>query len=232
MSKYQGILVAMDEELEGILELIKDKEEQYIGDTLFHIGKIGDTKVVIAKTGVGKVHAARTTMIMHYEYKLKSLINIGVAGAINPTLTIGDVVIGKACVQHDFDITAFNHKKGYIPSVGDQIPCSVDMLDWCKPKIVEEKNEKIKAGIVASGDIFCTKLTDKYEIYRVFDADAVDMEGASIAQVCYLNKLPFISIKVISDSPSGNNEIEYENNLEYACKKCGNIIAKLLEGEK
>lgn len=228
--EYIGILVAMDEELSGILKLVKNMQEREIKDIVFYLGTICGNRVVIAKTGVGKVNSSRTAMVMNYEFKLQSVLNIGVAGAINPTLFVGNIIIGKTNVQYDFDITAFGHKKGYIPGVGDIIPSTEKLVAICEEKLVDTfKN--IKVGVVSTGDRFCTSLKDRFEIYRVFDADAVDMEGASVAQICYLNKIPFVSVKVISDCPSGNNEIEYENNLEFACNLCAEVTAKILEGE-
>ena len=100
---------------------MEEKEEKEIYGITFIIGKIEDTKVVVVKSGVGKVNAARTTQILIDKLKVKSVINVGSAGALNPLLDIGDIVIAEKLVQHDFDITAFDHAKGYITGVGDYI---------------------------------------------------------------------------------------------------------------
>ena len=91
-------------------------------------------------------------------------------------------------------------------------------------KNMEERMYHIKMGIVASGDIFCTQIEMKNKINAKFNADVVDMECASVAQVCYLDDIPFISIRCISDIPNGGNETTFDENLKLASKRCANII--------
>ena len=106
-----GIIVAMQEELEEILNIMKNVEEKEILGLNFKIGQIEKNKVVVVKCGVGKVNAARVAQILIDKLDVKYMINVGAAGALNPFLNIGDIVIGKKLVQHDFDITAFDHEK-------------------------------------------------------------------------------------------------------------------------
>ena len=94
---------------------------------------------------------------------------------------------------------------------------------------MKEKDYKIKKGIIATGDIFCTDIEMKNKIFSKFDADCVEMEGAAIAQVCYLDKIPFIVIRSISDSPNGNNEIDFDKFVELASKRCANILREFLK---
>ena len=120
MSKV-GIIVAMEEELEQILNITNDIKEKEISGLNFKLGKIEKKNVVLVKSGVGKVNAARVTQILIDKFNVEYVINVGSAGALNPLLNIGDIVIGEKLVQHDFDITAFDHDKGYITGVGDYI---------------------------------------------------------------------------------------------------------------
>lgn len=228
--KKIGIVAAMQEEFEEIENKMKDIEAMRIRDLTFLMGKIGDYECVLVQSGVGKVHAARTTQIMIDNFELESIINVGVAGSVNDTLNIGDVVIGKYVVQHDFDITAFGHSKGYIPGVGNNIICDGQMIsrfNEIMENIVERKY-KIKLGVVATGDIFCTDITMKDKIRANFDADVVDMECAAIAQVAYLNNIPFAVIRSVSDTPNGENEADFEQNLDLASKRCANIVEEFL----
>lgn len=228
--KKIGIVAAMQEEFEEIENKMKDIEAMRIRDLTFLMGKIGDYECVLVQSGVGKVHAARTTQIMIDNFELESIINVGVAGSVNDTLNIGDVVIGKYVVQHDFDITAFGHSKGYIPGVGNNIICDGQMIsrfNEIMENIVERKY-KIKLGVVATGDIFCTDITMKDKIRANFDADVVDMECAAIAQVAYLNNIPFAVIRSVSDTPNGENEADFEQNLDLASKRCANILEEFL----
>lgn len=223
-----GIIVAMQEELEEILNIMTEKNKKSIYNVEYIEGKISDKNIVIVKSGVGKVNAARVTQMLIDIMKVDTIINVGSAGAINPKLNIGDIVIADKLVQHDFDITAFNHKKGYITGVGDYIYCTEKLINEFSKIINDIKSEEynIKIGTIASGDIFCTDSNMKQTIYSEFDADCVEMEGAAVAQVCYLDNIPFIVIRSISDSPNGNNAIDFKEFVSLASKKCAYILRK------
>lgn len=229
--KKIGIVVAMQEEFDEIENKMRDIEIKRIKDLRFLTGKIGKKECVLVQSGVGKVHAARTTQVMIDNFELEFIINVGVAGSINDNLNIGDVVIGKHVVQHDFDITAFGHSKGYVSGIGDNIKCNQEIMikfDEMMKKITD-RDYKIKLGVVATGDIFCTDIDMKNKIRSNFDADVVDMECAAIAQVAYLNDIPFAVIRSISDTPNGENKSDYEQNLELASKRCANILEDFLD---
>ena len=228
--KTVGIVVAMDEEREEIVNLMKDVELEQVYNLRFLKGTIEGKKCIVIKCGVGKVNAARATQVMLDHFKIDYIINLGVAGALSSMLDVGDVVIAKKVVQHDFDITAFGHSKGYITGVGAFIESNHNLLEEFSSVLEEmpERNYKIKMGIVATGDIFCTESWMKDKIRAKFNADVVDMECAAIAQVCYLNEKPFIAIRSISDSPNGNNVSVYDNNLKFASKRCANVLKEFL----
>lgn len=229
--KKIGIVAAMQEEFEEIERKMTNAEIKRIKDLRFLVGKIGEKECILVQCGVGKVHAARTTQVMIDNFELESIINVGVAGSINDTLNIGDVVIGKYVVQHDFDITAFGHSKGYISGIGNNIKCDEEMILKFNEmmKNITERNYQIKLGVVATGDIFCTDIAMKDKIHANFDADVVDMECAAIAQVAYLNNVPFVVIRSVSDTPNGENEADFEQNLELASKRCANILEEFLK---
>ncbi len=220
----------MDEEREEIINIMKDVEVKQVYNLRFLVGKIQGKNCIIAKSGVGKVNAARTTQIMIDNFELSYVINIGVAGAINGLLNIGDVIIAKHVVQHDFDITAFDHSKGYITGVGDRVKCDEQLVSEFEQVIESqpEKNYRIKMGIVATGDIFCTEIWMKDKIRVKFDADVVDMECGAVAQVCYLDRIPFIAIRCVSDTPNGDNASTFDENLKMASRRCANILKECL----
>ena len=223
--KEIGIITAMDEENEAILNIMQDVEVIQIYNLRFIKGTIKEKKCVLVKSGVGKVNAARTTQIMIDNFDLQYIINLGSAGSINTMLNIGDVVIGKNVVQHDFDITAFGHSKGYITGVGDSVICDRNLVDKFKEKIRNtEEDYSIKIGIIATGDIFCTNVEMKDKIHATFDADVIDMECAAIAQTCYLDNIPFIVVRSVSDTPNGNNASTFDENLKLASERCANIL--------
>lgn len=231
--KEYGIIAAMQEEMQEIKNIMQEIKEQKIYDLTFIKGKIIDKDIVLVEAGVGKVNAARVTQILIDKFDVQAIINVGSAGSANDELDIGDIVIGQKIVQHDFDITAFGHPKGYISNVGQYVESDAQLIKKMEQTINKlDSNEfKIKIGTIASGDIFCTELQMKNKIRTKFNADAIEMEGASIAQVCKLDNIPFIIIRSISDKPNGNNEITFDKFLEKASKRCAIIIREFFKNK-
>ena len=229
--KNYGIIVAMQEEMQEIQKIMKNIQKIEIYGLNFIKGEINDKLVVLVEAGVGKVNATRTAQLLIDKFDIDVVINIGSAGSANDKLNIGDIVIGKKLVQHDFDITAFGHPKGYISNVGLYLESDTQLMKKMEKTIknLENIDFKILVGTIASGDIFCTDIKMKEKIRNKFEADAIEMEGAAIAQVCKLDDIPFIVIRGISDSPNGNNEITFEQYLEKASKRCAQIIEKFFE---
>lgn len=229
MNKF-GIIAAMQEEMQEIEKIMREKEIKKIYELNFIKGKINDIEVVLVEAGVGKVNAARTTQILIDNFDVNFIINVGSAASSNDELDIGDIVIGKRIVQHDFDITAFGHPKGYISNVGQYMESDSLLIEKMKNTIskTEDRGFKIKIGTIASGDIFCTEIKMKEKIRTKFNADAIEMEGAAIAQVCKLDNIPFLVIRSISDRPDGNNNITFDQFLEKASKRCAQIIKEFL----
>lgn len=229
--KRIGIIVAMQEELEEIKEYVEDINEKEIRHITFIEGKVEEKNVVLVQCGIGKVNAAMVTQALIDSYNIEYIVNIGVAGALNPMLNIGDVVIADKLIQHDFDITAFGHSKGYITGVGDFIQTDENLRNKLEKLNHNNKDNeyKIKLGIIASGDIFCTDIEMKNKIYSKFDADCVEMEGAAIAQVCYLNEIPFVVMRSISDSPNGKNAITFDKFLKIASKRIANLLVEFIK---
>lgn len=225
MKKF-GIIAAMQEEMQEIQKIMDNVKETKIYDLNFIIGEISNYKVVLVEAGVGKVNAARTTQILIDNFEVDAIINVGSAAASNEKLNIGDIVIANKLVQHDFDITAFGHPKGYISNVGQYLESDKELVINIEKAIKKIDNNKFKTiiGTIASGDIFCTKINMKDKIKSKFNADAIEMEGAAIAQVCKLDNIPFIVIRGISDSPNGNNKVTFEEYLEQASQRCAELI--------
>ena len=230
MSKF-GIIAAMKEEMQEIEKIMDEKKISKIYELNFIKGKINNTEVVLVEAGVGKVNAARTTQILIDKFDVDCIINVGSAASCNDELDIGDIVIGNQLVQHDFDITAFGHPKGYISNVGQFLESDNNLIRKMEETILKMQNNEfeIKIGTIASGDIFCTELKMKEKIKTKFNADAIEMEGAAIAQVCKLDNIPFLIIRSISDKPNGNNHITFDQFLEKASKRCAIIIKNFLK---
>lgn len=221
-----GIIFAMKEELDALKDHLEIINEYKIFELNFYEGTINNIKCILVESSVGKVNAARTTKILIDNMDVDCIFNIGVAGGLDQKLNVLDVVIADKLVQHDFDITAFNHEKGYIPNVGTFINCDEYLLNLATKS---NQDNTIKIGTIASGDIFCTDINMSTKINKKFNALAVEMEGASIAQVCYLNHIPFLVIRSISDIPGKNNTSSYEKFLIESSKKVALIMKNTLE---
>lgn len=227
--KRVGIIFAMEEELSALKKYLNIEKEYTIFELTFYEGTIFDTYCVLVQSGVGKVNSARTTQILIDNIQVDYIFNIGVAGGITESLNVGDIVIGEKLVQHDFDITAFNHEKGYIPSVGTYIDADEYLLKIAKEVLENETEVQVKQGVIASGDIFCTDPHMSAKINSKFNALCVEMEGASIAQVCYLSHIPFLILRSISDTPNNNNVITYEAFLEKSTENIACAMNKVLK---
>lgn len=218
-----GIIFAMKEELDALKKHLEIFNEYKVYDLTFYEAKYNNITCILVESGVGKVNAARTTQILIDHVKVDYIFNIGVAGGIDNSLNVGDVVVGTSLVQHDFDITAFNHNKGYIPNIGINVNSNEYLINLTK------EIDNLKYGVIASGDIFCTDVNMSNKIHNKFNALCVEMEGASVAQVCHLCNIPFLIIRSISDVPNNNNVITYDEFLEISSNKVANIMIKLLD---
>ena len=225
--KTISIIFAMQEELIELKKYLHINNEKKIYDLIFYEATLNNQNIILTESGIGKTNAARTTQILIDYYKPKAIFNIGVAGGIAKNLKVGDVIISTSLVQHDFDITAFNHSKGYIPNIGNNIPIDNKLLNTTKT-ILDTNNISYKEGLIASGDIFCTKESMATKINTQFNALCVEMEGASIAQTAYLSKTPCLVIRSISDCPDNNNKVAYEEFLETSSNKVAQIMYAIL----
>ena len=225
--KTIGIIFAMQEELIELKKYLHINDEKKIYDLIFYEATLNNQNIILTESGIGKTNAARTTQILIDYYKPEAIFNIGVAGGIDKNLKVGDVIISTSLVQHDFDITAFNHPKGYIPNIGNNIPIDNNLLNTTKT-ILDTNNISYKEGLIASGDIFCTKESMATKINTQFNALCVEMEGASIAQTAYLSKTPCLVIRSISDCPDNNNKVAYEEFLETYSNKVAQIMYAIL----
>lgn len=225
--KTIGIIFAMQEELIELKNYLHINKEKKIYDLTFYEATLNNQNIILTESGIGKTNAARTTQILIDYYKPEAIFNIGVAGGIAKKLEVGDIIISTSLVQHDFDITAFDHPKGYIPNIGNTIPIDNNLLNTTK-NILNTNNVAYKEGVIASGDIFCTKESMATKINTQFNALCVEMEGASIAQTAYLSKTPCLVIRSISDCPDNNNKVTYEEFLETSSNKVAQIMYAIL----
>lgn len=228
--KSFAIIAAMDEEHNEILNIMNNVYNEKYYEKIFSIGEINSTKCILVKSGVGKVNAARTTQLLLDKYEIDAVINVGSAGALNENLNFGDIIISSSCVQHDFDITCFNHPKGYITDIGVEIQADKDLVNLLKSAINRIDNKiNVVEGIIATGDQFYNSPMIKKSLRETFNAECDDMEGAAIAQVCMLCNVPFVVVRSISDKPESEEKVDFYKYLTMASKRCANILKEALE---
>lgn len=226
-----GIICAMNEELEEITLLLKDKNYEKFGAFEFITGHINNTTCVVVKCGVGKVHAAMCTQTLIFKYNPKFILNIGVAGAIDTNINIGDIVIASGTIQHDFDISVFpNRKKGEISGIDSvEIKCTkwiVDKLLECSKKF---QNFKTHNGIILTGDQFINSKTKLLEIKNEFGGIACEMEAGSIAQTCFVNKIDFGIIRAISDNADDDSHIDFYSFIKSSSKNNAILLYEFIK---
>ncbi len=224
-----GIIGAMVPEVEALQQQLKNSEITTISGIDFHKGLLNGVEVVIAQCGIGKVFAALCAQTMIVTFHPDVLINTGVAGALHPALSVGDVVIAKNVVQHDMDTTPFGDPLGMISGLNIvEIPAHTKTADGLQTATTDLGYNQM-VGTIASGDQFLSDPAKKLAIYNHFGALGVEMEGAAIGQVCYVNKVPFGVLRVISDSANGDGAMEYSEFLPMAATRSTNIIHQFLQ---
>lgn len=226
--KTIGIIAAMDEEMNAIKKLMTNISEVNHYGKIFLCGIIQNKNVILVKCGVGKVNAASTTQILIDKFNVDSVINVGSAGALNYDLNFGDIVISTGLVQHDFDITCFNHEKGYITDIGKIIPADEYLINIFENAINKININTIK-GIIATGDQFYNDPEIKQAIRKEFNAECDEMEGAAVAQVCKICNIPFVVIRSISDKPKNKEKIDFYEYLQMASENCAKILNEALK---
>lgn len=217
-----GIIVAEEKELIEVKKIMTNIKEKKIYEKTFFIGSVEEKDVVLVKCNVGKVNAARVAQILIDNFDLKLVINVGTAGSVDNRLDIGDVVVASKLVQYDFDTTPFGRKLGEIENVGEYIEVDEYLLNLFKCM-------NVHIGCIASGDKFITDINDKNNIRNIFNALCIEMEGASIAQTCFLDKIPFLVIRSITDKLDGSSKIEFEKFLESSSKKASEILKLIIK---
>ncbi|MDR2090917.1 MAG: 5'-methylthioadenosine/adenosylhomocysteine nucleosidase [Clostridiales bacterium] len=226
-----GIIGAMDIEVEGLKSALKNPRAKTVTGIEFVGGTIGGVNVVIAKCGIGKVQAAMCAAIMIGEFNAKKIINTGVAGAVYSELLIGDVVVSSDTCQYDIEHTATGEPLGKLPDIDTvYFPADKTLI-----RLAEDagksvlKNNKLYVGTIATGDRFVADKETKKFIRDNFGGYAAEMEGGAIGAVCYLNKIPYVVIRAVSDNADETAGGEYEFSAESAAQNSIAIVKEMLK---
>lgn len=219
-----GIIGAMDVEVEGIKLAVENPSERVISGITFVSGTIEGQDTVVARCGIGKVNAAICAEAMILAFSPSLIINVGVAGSLSAELSIGDIVVADKVCQHDFDTTPAGDMRGLIAEVNlINIPTDSDASAKLA-KCVEACGINYRTGTIASGDIFVADSGTKDFIVSEFSALACEMEGASIGQVCWLNRVPFTVLRALSDSANETSHMDYPEFCRLAARRSIMVI--------
>lgn len=225
-----GIIGAMDIEVDGFVNNMTDVKTDKYSFFEFKSGKIEGKDVVIVMCGIGKVSAAICTQLMIDKYNPDVIINTGVAGGLDKRLSIGDIAVADAVVQHDIDTTIFGDPKGYITNLMlVKIPVDTLVCTALETAAKEIEATLTVKGTIASGDQFISTPYQKNQIIDEFDAVAAEMEGGAIGHVCYSNGVKFGVIRAISDNASGDALTDYESFKLSAAEKTIKIVTDFVK---
>jgi 5''-methylthioadenosine/S-adenosylhomocysteine nucleosidase len=225
-----GIIGAMSEEVEILKNEMKLERKETKAKMHFFLGNLWGKQVVVVTCGIGKVNAAVCTQILVDDFNVDRIINVGVAGGVAEHIYPGDVVIADTLVQYDMDTTAFGDKLGQIPRLDTyDFKCDPTLINIAKESIEGVTEHKNYIGRVVTGDQFIASHEKAKWLYSEFNAFACEMEGGSIAQVSYLNSIPFVVIRSISDNANNGAHVDFEKFTAIAVKNSIGILRKMLE---
>ena len=228
-----AIIGAMEEEVELLRRKMKVLSTEVIAHCEYTLGTLFDKEIILLKSGIGKVNAAMSTAILLEKYKPAAVINTGSAGGYNPELHIGDLIISSEVRHHDVDVTAFGYEYGQVP----QLPAAFKADEKLGEIAVQAAKsiEGIQAvkGLIATGDTFMSS-PERVEFVRgkFPELQAVEMEGAAIAQVAHQFEVPFVVIRSLSDIAGQQSEVSFDQFIEKAAVHSANLVMEMIKSLK
>ncbi len=228
-----GIIGAMSEEIVLFTKSMDVVEKKTIARMEFTVGQLSGKKIVLLQSGIGKVNATIGTQIMIDYFNVDLIIFTGLAGALLPNLSRGDVVISNNVVQYDFDLTAFGRQHGELPDVGRILEVDTKLVKfacYAFDDVIEKKkgNPKVIVGTICSGDRFISDPRKINWLQREFGAVATEMEGAAVGYTCHLNDVSFVIIRTISDTGGESATDDFDAYLKVASENSYKIVSTML----
>ena len=223
-----GIIGAMDIEVAALIERLEQPVQRTVSGLVFYSGSLCGRDAVVVRGGVGKVNAAMCAEAMLLCFRPKLVVNVGVAGAMTPGFQIGDIALARDLVQYDVDTTPLGDPIGMVSTVNRvDFPCApwaVDAIDAA----ARADGLRVKRIRIASGDRFNDSAEDKRLIVSRFGAEASEMEGCPIAQVCWINGVDCAVIRAISDLTDGEHGAEYARYRDTAVESATRALLAFL----
>jgi len=223
-----AIMGAMPEEVAPILEKLGMYKTTKYADNEYYEATYNGVEVVVAYSKIGKVFSTLTASTMIQHFGCDKLLFSGVAGGINPSLNIGDLIVATKLSQHDLDITAFGHPMGFVPGGSIFVEADKELIELSK-EVAVELDKTVQEGIIATGDQFVHDSAVKDNIVKHFNADALEMEGGSVAVVCNALKVPFFILRAISDTADTDASFSFDEFMESSAIISAEFIMKLVD---
>jgi len=227
MSKI-AIMGAMPEEIEPLLEKVENINKVEYANNSYYEATYKGKELVIAYSKIGKVFSTLTASTLLEKFGCSTLLFSGVAGAINPNLKIGDLIIADKLCQHDLDITVFGHPHGFVPE-GAVFVETDENLRMLGKEVASKNGLSVIEGTIATGDQFVASSERKAFIESTFEADALEMEGASVAVVCNALNVPFFILRAISDTANDDAGMDFDEFMIGSAKISANFILDMVE---
>ena len=225
-----GIIGAMEVEVTALKERMAIEEIITIASMDFYKGTCHGKNTVIVRSGIGKVNAAICTQILADRFHATSIINTGIAGSLQASIDIGDIVISADALQHDMDATGFGYPAGTIPQMeSSDFEADPDLIRLAKTAC-EKVNPDIHThtGRIVSGDQFISDNAKKAWLKETFNGLCTEMEGAAIAQAAWLNRIPFVILRAISDKADGSASMDYPEFEAKAAQHCIRLVDEMI----
>lgn len=227
MSKI-AIMGAMPEEIAPLLEKVENVNRVEYANNSYYEATYQGKELVIAYSKIGKVFSTLTAATLIEKFGCTKLLFSGVAGAINPNLHIGDLIIADKLCQHDLDITIFGHPHGYVPEGAVCVETDVTLREVAKA-VASKTGLNVIEGTIATGDQFVASNDRKAFISSTFEADALEMEGASVAVVCDALNVPFFVLRAISDTANDDAGMDFDEFMVGSAIISANFILDMVE---
>ena len=223
-----GIIGAMEQEVESLLAQMQDKASRKIAGSTFFSGTLEGLDAVVVQCGVGKVNAALCAQILCDCFGVTHLVNTGIAGSLCAELDIGDLVVSRDAMYHDFDCVHFGYPYGRVPGMDvTAFPADDTLLAYAFAAAEQVNPGHTKIGRVASGDLFVADAGQKERIVAATQALCTEMEGAAIAQTAYRNHIPFVILRAISDKADDSAQMDYPTFERIAAHRCAEVTKRL-----
>ena len=223
-----GIIGAMTVEVETLKSAMTNLTVTRKAGMEFYDGVLEGLPAVVVQCGVGKVNAAMCAQVLCDCFEVTHLVNTGIAGSLCADLDIGDLVVSKDAMYHDFDVQHFGYEMGEVPGMGVlTFPASETMMEYATSAAESVHPGHVKAGRIASGDMFVAEKTVKENIIAKTHAVCTEMEGAAIAHVAFRNHLPFVILRAISDKADDSAEMDYPTFEAQAAHRCAQVTLRM-----